>query len=120
MSEFWKHYEAAKPHIAAGVDDIRHKLIEEGWFQKTEGRQVTGNIAPSAGGETTNIDNSTNILDQSTTTHHHQHHDLYESVWGAEPAPGDLYGNGPAPGTDIKPPSPAAAPQQDDGLAPGY
>ena len=87
MSAFWKHYEAAKPHIAEAVDDIRHKVVEEGWF----GRQVTGNIAETA----------EEVLKEEAR------HSLYEQTWGKAPAHGEIYGQGPAPaGTQpgIEPP----------------
>lgn len=102
MSAFWKHYEAAKPHVAAGVDDVRHKLVEEGWF----GRQVTGNIAgPDAPPEP---------LEETPATQH-RHYTLYAEIWGKEPKASDLYGTAPAaPAPGVTP----EAPQQDKGLEP--
>ncbi len=92
MSAFWKHY-------ASVSDDVRHKLVEEGWF----GRQVTGNIteqdmpgiAPEAPPPPT--------------------HGLYAEVWGKEPQGADLHGKTPDPGS-----TPAIAPPQtqDEGHAP--
>ena len=31
--------------IAAAADDIRHKVIEEGWYLRPAGREVTGDIS---------------------------------------------------------------------------
>lgn len=39
------HYRArARNGIREGFDDVRHHLVEEGWFQKSQGRQVTGDL----------------------------------------------------------------------------
>jgi hypothetical protein len=99
VSAFWKHY-------ASVSDEVRHKLIEEGWF----GRQVTGPInqqdmpglAPQAPAQPT--------------------HGLYAEVWGREPKPGELYGSAPATPQaatpQAEPPAHQAAPEPDRGHAP--
>lgn len=106
MSAFWKHYEAAKPHMAAAVDDVRHKLVEEGWF----GRQVTGNIA----GQEAPAGMAEPLEEKAAPQH--RHHTLYTEIWGKEPKASDLYGTSPAvqPAPGIGP----DVPQQDKGLEP--
>jgi hypothetical protein len=100
MSAFWKHYEAAKPHIADAVDDVRHKLVEEAWF----GRQVTGDIAePAVPEEKPEQDIS------SGPVHPMKSDAIYEEVWGKAPTHADIYGHLPNPGgvPAIEPPAPA-------------
>jgi len=100
MSEFWKHYEAAKPPVASAVDDVRHKLVEEGWF----GRQVTGDIAPQPKPE---------AAEEPPRAHNHA--TLYAEVWGQEPAAKDIYGAAAtASAPAIEPP------KQDKGLEPDF
>jgi len=115
MSKFWEHYEAAKPHIASAVDDVRHKVVEEGWFSRTQGRAVTGGIdvTPSATAET--VDPAKDETAKAT----HNHSALYTEVWGKEPAAADIYGHTPASGqtADIKVEQ-AQPSQKDAGLEP--
>ena len=123
MSRFWELYEEAKPHVASAVDDIRHKVVEEGWF----GRKVTGDIAepnPAAGQKTINstridqefnIDNSTHT---TTTITQHNHHNLYQSVWGKEPQSSEIYGNGPAAGPAVAPDTTPSSTDPEAGLGP--
>lgn len=96
MSAFWKHY-------ASVSDDMRHKLVEEGWF----GRQVTGpineqdmsGIGPEAPAQPT--------------------HGLYAEVWGREAKHGELYGSAPAiQGSVAASPVESPAPEPDKGHAP--
>jgi hypothetical protein len=112
MSKFWEHYEAAKPHIASAADDIRHKVVEEGWF----GRQTTGNISPWSAPEPT----------KEEPVASHNHSALYAEIWGPEPEQSDVYGNlnftidhspvaGDAPA--IEPPK---TPSQEEGLDPDF
>lgn len=79
MSAFWKHYEAAKPHVAGAVDDVRHKLVEEGWFKQT----ATEDISPASDRQKAG---------PAEPVMHHHHHTLYAEIWGREPKAGDLYG----------------------------
>lgn len=99
MSAFWKHY-------ASVTDDVRHKLVEEGWY----GRQVTGNtteqdmpgIAPAAdpvGGAQPPADTRSS---------------LYEQTWGKAPTHADVYGAAPATAGTPTP----TAPEPDKGHAP--
>jgi hypothetical protein len=116
MATFWKHYEAAKPHIADAVDDVRHKLVEEGWFSKTQGRTVTGDIAEPDKPAAT-----------PAAPEEKQRHPIYEGVWGKAPDHADIYGKMPdvsgAPAISHSPvpalPAPTPdAPSQEQGPAP--
>lgn len=106
MSKFWEHYEAAKPGVASAVDDVRHKVVEEGWF----GRTTTGDIAPDDKG-----DGASHL----TAGAPHNHSALYEQVWGTAPKTSDLYGHSPAPskGPEIEAPKP---PEKDRGVGPDF
>lgn len=90
MSKFWDHYEAAKPKIAAAVDDVRHKVIEEGWF----GKQTTGPIAAEPvhplGPAMPETDKD------ATGGTPHNHATLYSEIWGKETTHADVYGKAPS------------------------
>jgi hypothetical protein len=113
MSKFWEHYEAAKPQIAGAVDDIRHKLIEEGWF----GRKVTGDIAEQVTPETKSETATLSPL-QSEVVSHGVSDALYEEMWGKEATHAQIYGQ-QTPGHGSAPALAAPEPpQQDRGLEP--
>lgn len=98
MSAFWKHY-------ATVTDDIRHKLVEEGWF----GRQVTGDTTqqmyPGAGDKA------------APETTEGNSYPLYEQTWGKAATHADIYGATPATkgGPTIEP---SATPAQEHGPEP--
>jgi hypothetical protein len=122
MAGLWSRFSTSAANgTASAADDIRHKVVEEGWF----GKKTTGDIAKDPATETpnvnvTNTDNSTDNSIHSTTNVTHEHSDLYESVWGAEPAAADLYGtsagNTPEPAYASYEPSP---PTPEPGPEPG-
>ena len=125
MSAFWDHYEAAKPHMANGVDDVRHKLIEEGWF----GRQVTGNINEGRAGEAKQDPLGWgqpkegafgwSVPGKDTPEEEgHKHATLYEEVWGPAPKHSDIYGHFPK--QEASPSVTTPAPQKDPGLGPDF
>ena len=78
--------------FSSAVDDIRHKLGEEGWY----GRKVTGAIEGPGEKSSVSADGAGNEKAPDARPPH-RHSDLYASVWGKEPAAADLYGKGPAP-----------------------
>lgn len=76
MSNFWKLY-------ASVSDDVRHKLVEEGWF----GRPVTGNITEQ------DMPGITPAEPSALTTPN----SYYASPRVSEAKMADLYGSDPAP-----------------------
>lgn len=100
MSAFWKHY-------ASVTDDVRHKLIEEGWF----GRQVTGD---------TTAQDMPGIADQAPEPE--TSHTPHDQTWGKAATHAEVYGQAPtgwgqaAPSTTPEPEPPT--PQQETGPAP--
>jgi hypothetical protein len=110
MSKFWDHYEAAKPRVANAVDDVRHKVVEEGWFGKTQGRAVSGEIGKPS------MDVEPEKKPEQPANVTHNHNTLYAQVWGREPEAKDIYGNAPA--SEAPRIEPAKAPERSPGLEP--
>ena len=89
--KFWKHYDSAvKPGVAGIADDVRHKLIEEGWY----GRQTTGNIA-----DTTTQAPAVEAVDADPIDA------FYAQTRASDAKTSDLYGQAPAPSPAIEAPT---------------
>lgn len=93
MSAFWKHY-------ARMNDDIRHELVEKGWF----GRQVTGDAMSE------DVASQQHTPDQEAPQ---KRHALYEQVWGKAAAHTDVYGHAavPADTPTVAPPETGPEPE---------
>lgn len=85
-----------KSKFASVVDDIRHKVVEEGWF----GRQTTGNITDAS------TSNLTNDVENATESAHAVEavSEFYDSTRTDQPTAQDLYGNLPGV-ADVQPSS---------------
>jgi len=53
------HREVQPTTFASIIDDIRHKVVEEGWY----GRQVTGNIAQARDSDDFSLEHGTEIVE---------------------------------------------------------
>ena len=81
MSAFWNF-------VASVRDDVRHKVVEEGWY----GRQVTGDTVSPAGQE------GKEEPPQEATRH-----PLYEQTWGKAPTHAEVYGQAPSNTQTVEP-----------------
>ncbi len=94
MSAFWSF-------IASVRDDVRHKVVEEGWY----GRQVTGDtVSPTEQEEPAK----------------ETEYPLHDQTWGKAATHADIYGQAPSSWGQAPDPTPAepAAPEPAAGHAP--
>ena len=91
MSAFWNF-------VASVRDDVRHKVVEEGWY----GRQVTGDTTVTPAGQE----------GQDKPPPEETRHTLYEQTWGKAPTHAEVYGQTPG-NTQAAEPDPTPSQTQD-------